>query len=98
MPGLETFAHVKFTCGCQRFSTSRPFRVTGTRIYRFQLTSSGQISGYSSVPGGDLGAVAVSQMAATQDGGQLAVNTNPGSGTHKASIQIINTRTGARAV
>jgi hypothetical protein len=87
-----------FFLACQRFTTSRPFRVTGTRIYRFQLTGSGQISGYSSVPGGDLGAVAVSQMAATQDGGQLAVNTNPGSGTRKASIQVINTRTGARAV
>src|SRR5689334_24654321 len=55
-----------FFLACQRFTTSRPFRVTGTRLYRFQLTGSGQISGYSSVLGGDLGAVAVSQMAATQ--------------------------------
>jgi hypothetical protein len=87
-----------FFLACQKISSSRPFTVTGTRIFRFQLTSSGQIRGYSPVPGGNLGAVSVSRMAATRDGAQLAVNTSPGNGTRTASIQVINTRTGARAV
>ena len=96
--GLAPTAGQMFFLACQKFSGSRPFVVTGSRIYRFQLTSSGQVSGYSLVPGGDLGAVGVSRMAATQDGAQLAVSTNPGSIMRKTSIQVINTRTGARAV
>src|SRR5215471_2738585 len=40
-----------FFLACQRISSSQPFTVTGTRIFRFQLTSSGRVSGYSPVPG-----------------------------------------------
>jgi hypothetical protein len=83
-----------FFLACQR---SHRVVVTGTRIFRFQLTPTGRVSGYSPVPGGDLGAVQVYRMTATQDGAQLAVATTPGSGTRTASIQVINTQTGARA-
>ena len=89
-----------FFLGCQRGHGIRQFVVTGTRIYRFQLTGSGRISGYSQVPGGDLGAVQIDRMAATQDGTQLALDVFPGKRTLQArsSIQVVNTQTGARGV
>jgi len=95
--GLAPADGQTFFLACQK-SSGHPFVVTGTRIYRFQLTSSGRVSGYSLVPGGDLRAVMVDRMTATPDGVQLAVATTPGSGTRTASIQVINTQTGARAV
>jgi hypothetical protein len=94
--GLEPADGQTFFLACQKISSSRPFTVTGTRIFRFQLTGSGRISGYTLVPGGDLGAVEVNDMAATQNGARLALDTTPGNNTHPASIQIINTQTGAR--
>lgn len=95
--GLAPADGQTFFLACQKTS-GPPFVVTGTRIYRFQLTSAGRVSGYSLLPGGDLGAVAVGRMTATQDGAQLALNTFPGNGTHRQNIQVLNTRTGARAV
>ena len=89
-----------FFLGCQRGHGIQRYVVTGTRIYRFQLTGSGRISGYSQVPGGDLGAVQIDRMAATQDGTQLALDVFPGRRTLQArsSIQVVNTQTGARGV
>jgi hypothetical protein len=87
-----------FFVACQRSHGIQRFVVTGTRIYRFQLTGSGRVPGYSLVPGGDLGAVMVDRMAATPDGVQLALDTAPGNGAHIANIQVLNTQTGARAV
>jgi hypothetical protein len=89
-----------FFLACQRAHGIRQFVVTGTRVYRFQLTGSGRISGYSLVPGGDLGAVQVDRMAATQDGTQLALDVFPGRRTLQArsSILVVNTQTGARGV
>ena len=89
-----------FFVACQRARGSQRFVVTGTRIYRFQLTGSGRISGYSLVPGGDLGAVQADRMAATQDGTQLALDVTLGKRTlqTRTSIQVVNTQTGARAV
>ena len=98
--GLAPAAGQTFFLACQRSHGIQHFVVTGTRIYRFQLTGSGRISGYSLVPGGDLGAVQVGRMAATPDGTQLAVNVTPGKRTAQTrpSIQVVNTQTGARAV
>jgi hypothetical protein len=87
-----------FFVACQRAHGIQHFVVTGTRIYRFQLTTSGRIPGYSLVPGGDLGAVEVNHMAATPDGARLAVGVTPGSGARVASIEVISPQTGARAV
>jgi hypothetical protein len=87
-----------FFVACQRSHGTRHFVVTGTRVYRFQLTGSGRIPGYTLVPGGNLGAVEVNRMAATRDGAQLAATAAPGNGTHRSSIEVINTQTGARAV
>jgi hypothetical protein len=96
--GLTPADGQTFFMACQRVSTSRPFRITGTRIYRFQLTTSGRIPGYTVVPGGDLGAVEVNRMAATPDGARLAVGVTPGNGTRVASIEVISPQTGAREV
>ena len=75
---------------------------TGSRIYRFQLTGSGQIRGYSLVPGGTLARLSAGNLAAAADGTELAVTALP-AGTAPnspaaASIIVISTRTGARAV
>ncbi len=88
-----------FFLACQKSrGIGQSFVVTGTRIYRFQLTSSGRIPGYSLVPGGDLGAVGLDRMAATPDGALLAAST-VGNAAHAApNIEVLNTRTGSRAV
>ncbi len=96
--GLAPADGQTFFVACQRAHGIQHFVVTGTRIYRFRLTGSGRIPGYSLVPGGDLGAVELHHMAATPDGAQLAVGTTPGNGTRTPSIEVINTQTGARAV
>jgi hypothetical protein len=96
--GLAPAGGRTFFVACQRSRGIRHFVVTGTRIYRFQLTPAGRIPGYAPVPGGDLGAVEISRMAATPDGAQLAATAYPGNTTHRPMIEVINTQTGARAV
>ena len=98
--GLAPADGQTFFLACQRSHGIQHFVVTGARIYRFQLTGSGRIPGYSLVPGGDLGAVQVGRMAATPDGTQLAVNVTPGKRTAQTrpSIEVVNTQTGARGV
>ncbi len=78
---------------------------TETRIYRFQVTSSGRVTGYSLIRGGVLKGMWADNIAATPDGsevaaevlrpqpsGRLRTNTLP------AGILVINTRTGATAL
>ncbi len=75
---------------------------TASRIYRFQLTDSGRVSGLSLVPGGQLGPPAVDAITAAPDGAQVAVTVGPavigGRPSVPDQIMIINTRTGTRAV
>lgn len=77
-------------------------QVTGSRIYRFQLTGSGRAGGYSLVPGGLLGKHTVDALTAAPDGSRVAVTVGPpaigGTASAPDQILIINTRTGARAV
>ena len=94
--------HRTFFIICQQ-ETGKTGRstITGSRIYRFQLTSAGRISGYSLVPGGSLDGLQVSELAATPDGSEVAVSAGPAgqaSRSAPASITVINARTGARAV
>lgn len=92
-----------FFLTCQK-STQRgqTYLTTGSRIYRFQVTGSGQVSGYSLVPGGLLGKHTVEALTAAPDGARVAVTLGPAviGGTSSApdQILIIKTRTGARAV
>jgi len=72
------------------------------RIYRFQVTSSGQVRSYALIPGGQLGNVSVGPMAVASDGSSVAVivappRTGPGT-TPQVKIIVINTRTGAHAL
>lgn len=75
--------------------------VTGSRIYRFRVTGSGRIGGYSLVPGGMLAGIQADGLAAAADGSDVAVTTGPAAAAGaagSAEIMVINTRTGARAV
>jgi hypothetical protein len=88
-----------FFLACQQSRViGQQYVVTGTRIYRFRLTASGRIPGYSLVPGGDLGAVRLARMTATPDGAQLAAGTVGNAAHAVPRIQVLNTQTGARAV
>jgi hypothetical protein len=75
--------------------------VTGSRIYRFRVTGSGQIGGYSLVRGGLLAGLQADRLAAAANGSEVAVTTAPAGNpdsTGPAEIMVINTLTGARAV
>lgn len=105
--GITPASHRTFFIVCQQ-STGRAEEpaVTGSRIYRLQLTSSGRAAGYALVPGGTLPGINASRAAATPDGTEIAVAAGPagaetgqaGEGPWASSIFVINTRTGARAV
>ena len=88
---------------CQKsVQHGQEYQVTGSRIYRFQLTGSGRVSGYSLVPGGLLGKHTVDALTASPDGSRVAVTVGPpvigGTASAPDQILIINTRTGTRAV
>ncbi|HEY7014036.1 MAG TPA: hypothetical protein VH480_14845 [Streptosporangiaceae bacterium] len=92
-----------FFLACQKsVQRGQTYLTTGSRIYRFQLTGSGRVSGYSLVPGGLLGKHTVEALTAAPDGSRVAVTVGPavigGTSPVPDQILIINTRTGARAV
>jgi hypothetical protein len=75
-----------------------------SRIYRFRVTSSGRVPGYSLVKGGTISGWADS-IAATADGSEIAVKVlqpSPSGQMHTnelpEGIFVINTRTGSRAL
>jgi hypothetical protein len=75
--------------------------VTGSRIYRFHVTGSGRVAGYSLVPGGALAGLQAGGLAVSADGSTVAVTTIPAAASGSAGpaeIMVINARTGARAV
>jgi hypothetical protein len=84
----------------------RPGKITSiqSRIYRFQVTSAGRITGYSLVKGSTLNGWA-DNIAVTADGSEVAaeVIALPRSGRMATNqvpegILVINTRTGSRAL
>lgn len=92
--GLHTFFIL-----CQRWKPGSPV-VTQSRIYRFRLTRSGRVSGYSPVPGGALGALNVYDLIATPDGSRVAVLLPPGANGRSSpeEILVIDARTGAHTL
>jgi hypothetical protein len=78
------------------------FVITGSRIYRFRLTSSGRISGYSPVRGGILGPHWPEGITASPGGSQIAITVGPATPAAASSVPgevfVINTQTGTRAV
>jgi hypothetical protein len=84
----------------------RPGKITSieSRIYRFQVTGAGQVSGYSLVKGSTLNGW-VDSIAATPDGSEIAAEVLKPSpsgqmATNEVSegIFVINTSTGSRAL
>jgi hypothetical protein len=72
--------------------------VTGTRLYRFELTSAGTVTRYSPVPGGWLPGLAVGGLTAAANGSDLAMAAYGAPRPHvRSRYLVINTRTGARA-
>jgi hypothetical protein len=75
-------------------ASSQP--ATDNTLYRFRLTGSGQVTGFSPVPGGVFSRSAmVESAAASPDGSKVALALATGS---SAEIVVINTATGARTV
>jgi hypothetical protein len=74
--------------------------VAGARLYRFDVTASGRVTGFSQVKGGVLGRYSISDVAVTPGGAEAAVALySPGTGSNTFDgLLVINTRTGAQAV
>lgn len=110
--GIAAAGHQTFFMTCVATTSApagqlRPGKITSilTRIYRFQVTGSGRISGYTPVSGGVFRGLWPSTIAASPDGsavavemarplpsGRLMTNTVP------AGIYVIDTSTGHRAL
>src|SRR5258708_4556627 len=93
--------HQTFFAVCDKMTGPGPGAVvTASRIYRFKVTATGRVAGYSLVRGGVLDGQRAGWIAATPDGTEIAVSVTPGNaqGTPAPSIIVINTRTGAHAV
>lgn len=99
------------TCVTERSTQPRLFRRPGqivsieTLIYRFQVTSSGRVTGYSLVRGGVLKGVWAGNIAAAPDGSEVAAEVlrpDPSgklyTNTVPEGIFVINTRTGSSAL
>jgi hypothetical protein len=75
---------------CQSYAGKWPSHVvTGARIYRFTLTSSGRIPGYVPVPGGNLAGLSANDLAATPGGSRVAVAVAPAARARSGSDQIV---------
>ena len=73
--------------------------ITGSRIYRLNLTRSGRAASYALVNGGDLPGFSVSGIAATPDGSELAVSGSTAvAATSPVEVIVINTKSGAHAL
>jgi hypothetical protein len=91
-PRWQTFSAVAdsrqtFFIGCQTFSQEG---AASTRIYRFQVSGSGRVSGFRPIPGGNLSPLRAQSMAVTGDGSLLAV-------AYASEVLVINTKTGSHA-
>ena len=72
---IAATASQAFFLVCERPAGHGPGSMrTASRIYRFQLTDSGRVSGLSLVPGGQLGPPAVDAITAAPDGAQRALS------------------------
>ncbi len=108
-PNTSGDATVASTAGGTYFVAGERRGAGRERIYRFRLTSSGQIAGFAPVPGGILRAGQwADALAASPDGSQLAVgisfyvvHPNPNKAYPPGpadQIFTINTRTGTKGV
>lgn len=68
---------------------------TGTRIYRFQVSASGRVSGFALIPGGNIAGLRGDAMTVTPDGKWLAVDAAKVVKGGVIEVLVINTKTGA---
>jgi len=98
--GIAATSNRLFFLDCQKIHTVAP----RSWLYEARLTGSGQISGYSLVPGGVLGPHRFEGIGATLDGSEVAVTLGPpalykfSSPSAPADVLVLNTKTGARAI
>jgi hypothetical protein len=99
--GIAPTGDDAFFMTCERASGSLDHIpvVTGSRLYRFRLTSAGRVARYSAVPGGALPGLATFGLTAAADGSEVAMNTSTGRPPRTSTgVLVINTTTGAHAV
>lgn len=103
--GIAATSNRLFFIDCQKIhKVGAKYTVSRSWLYEARLTGSGQISGYSLVPGGVLGPHRLEGIGATLDGSQVAVTLGPSalyefsSPSAPADVLVINTTTGARAI
>lgn len=92
--------HQTFFMACERvILRGTEYVVTGSRIYRFRITISGRVSGYSMVRGTVLNGFRTGGLAVTPDGSEVAVGVSTVTAPSvRFEIMVINTRTGKHAV
>jgi hypothetical protein len=90
---------------CQKIQkVGAKYTVSRSWLYEARLTRSGQIGGFSLVPGGVLGPHRLEGIGVTLDGSQVAVTLGPAalyefsSPSAPADVLVLNTKTGARAI
>ncbi len=77
---------------CVRYvKQGQGYRVTGSKIFEFRLTRSGRACRYFLVHGGTFNGEGLGRIGASADGSEIAVGVAVG------QVDVINTRTGARA-
>ena len=103
--GIAATSNRLFFIDCQKIhKVSAKYTVSRSWLYQARLTGSGQISGYSLVPGGVLGPHRLEGIGATLDGSEVAVTLGPSalyefsSPSAPADVLVLNTKTGARAI
>lgn len=100
--GIHTFF---MTCHIwTKASKSRVSTVKATRLYRFAITNSGRATTPTPLKGGTLKGLFGENLAASQDGSQIAIDVtppNPNGNLYTDSLStgifVINTKTGKRA-
>jgi hypothetical protein len=89
--GATTDSRQAFFIEC--LTNSKTGKSDETRIYRFQVSDSGRVSGFRMLPGGNLPKFLGQNMAVTADGSLLAIAE-----AERPEVLVINTKTGSHAV
>lgn len=94
--GLGASSHEIFMTCLRYVKQGQGYRVTGSRIFEFRLTRSGRAGRYFLVHGGTFNGEGLGGISASADGSEIAVSVTS-SMTGKSRVDVISTRTGARA-
>jgi hypothetical protein len=87
-----------FFISCLGRTPNYPSTYTGTKIYRFTVNKSGRVAGFKLVPGGNLAGLRSSDLAASPNGSELAIDVASVKAGPISEILVINPKTGQRAI